>query len=77
MHALRLDLSRQRQLQKLQQAGPRGLPVVLLWDAVLFEEWGLGEFFEDATRILTSRIRISASGDRIATTLINPTSREN
>jgi hypothetical protein len=72
-HALRLYPDVQLALMELRKAGPAGLALRLANHSAMLEQWGLAEYFEDESRVLYYRIRITASGEKVAATLLDPT----
>lgn len=71
-HALRLDPSRMRTIRRIHAAGRDGVPEVLATDVGLLLHWEIAEIFTDKSRVLASRIRLSAYGERIAAALAYP-----
>lgn len=71
-HALRLTPQRMKAIRRLHAAGPDGVPEVLAHDVGLLLAWDIAELFDDGSRVLSSRIRLSPYGERIATTLAFP-----
>lgn len=72
---LRLTPFRTRQLKRLYDAGAAGIPLLATREAELWQGHQLVEIFEDRTRVLSMRVRLSAIGVKYAEALTQPEPR--